>query len=83
MEPVDHLILLGQSAAAARVFNRKPALDASTLAGRLQILPSSDIRFQSARSSAGSVKFVEKIGALAPERLFNQDILLDSQRFDQ
>src|SRR5580698_4702470 len=56
MEPVDHLILLGQSDAATKVFNLKPALDASTLPGRRQSLPSSDIRFQFARSSSGSVK---------------------------
>jgi len=69
MEPVDHLLaLLRQSGVATRVFNLNPTLDASTFPGLLQILPSSDIRFQSAWSSAASVKFVAKIGGLRPER---------------
>jgi hypothetical protein len=57
-----------QSGAAASVFNLKPALDVSTLAGLLHMPLSSDIRTQSARSSAGSLKFVAKIGGLPPER---------------
>jgi len=69
MCPVDHCAL--RQVLATSVSNRSPAGDASTLSGLrhdLSVGLSSLSKVQSAASSAGLSKLVEKTGALPPLR---------------